>query len=83
MAVSYYVKPEMERYGICVVRRPDESPEMLLKRFKKKFSKSGIIQEYKNRMSYEKPSARKRKKRRDVERKRIKELNKELKRERM
>ena len=56
---NYY--PE-ERNGICVVRRKDESYEDLMKRFRKKFSKSGIIKELRDRTAYEKPSARKRRK---------------------
>jgi small subunit ribosomal protein S21 len=51
-----------ERNGICVVRRKDESFEDLLKRFRKKFSKSGIIKELRDRTYYEKPSAKKRRK---------------------
>jgi small subunit ribosomal protein S21 len=56
----YY--PE-ENNGICVVRRKDESVEDLIKRFRKKWSKSGIAKELKERMYYEKPSDKKRRKR--------------------
>ena len=49
--------------GICVVRRKGESDEDLLRRFRKKFSKSGLAKELRDRMYYEKPSdKRKRKK---------------------
>jgi small subunit ribosomal protein S21 len=51
-----------EHTGICVVRRKDESDEELLKRFRKKFSKSGIAKEFREKMYYEKPSDRKRRK---------------------
>lgn len=52
-----------ERNGICVVRRKDEPYEELLKRFRKKFSKSGIMKELRDRTYYEKPSIKKRRKR--------------------
>lgn len=56
----YY--PE-ENNGICVVRRKGETVEELIKRFRKKWSKSGIAKELKERMYYEKPSDKKRRKR--------------------
>jgi small subunit ribosomal protein S21 len=56
---NYY--PE-ERAGICVVRRKGESDEEFLKRFRKKYSKSGITKELRDRMYYEKPSDKKRRK---------------------
>lgn len=56
----YY--PE-ENNGICVVRRKGESVDDLIKRFRKKWSKSGIAKELKERMYYEKPSDKKRRKR--------------------
>lgn len=55
----YY--PE-ENSGICVVRRKGESDDELLKRFRKKYSKSGIAKELKERMYYEKPSDKRRRK---------------------
>ena len=51
-----------ENNGICVVRRKGESDEELLKRFRKKYSKSGIARELKERMFYEKPSDKRRRK---------------------
>jgi len=56
----YY--PE-ESNGICVVRRKGETVEELIKRFRKKWSKSGIAKELKERMYYEKPSDKRRRKR--------------------
>lgn len=44
------------------MKRKGESNEELLKRFKKKFSKSGISKELKDRMYFEKPSNKKRRK---------------------
>ena len=55
----YY--PE-ESNGICVVRRKGESVEDLIKRFRKKWSKSGVARELKERMYFEKPSAKKKRK---------------------
>jgi small subunit ribosomal protein S21 len=52
-----------EKSGICVVRRKDETYDDLVKRFRKKFSKSGIVKELRDRTYYEKPSAKKRRKR--------------------
>ena len=51
-----------ERAGICVVRRKGESDEDLLKRFRKKYTKSGIARELRDRMYYEKPSEKKKRK---------------------
>lgn len=51
-----------EHSGICVVRRKGEKFEDLMKRFRKKFSKSGISKELRDRMFYEKPSDKKRRK---------------------
>ncbi len=49
--------------------------ESLIKRFKKKFSKSGIIKELRDRSAFEKPSDKKRRKRRENKRTRNRELN--------
>jgi small subunit ribosomal protein S21 len=51
-----------EHAGICVVRRKGESGDELLKRFRKKFSKSGISKELRDRMYFEKPSDKRRRK---------------------
>lgn len=57
-----HYKPE-EKLGICVVKKKDESNTELIKRFRKKYSKSGIAKEYRDSMYYEKPSIKRRKKR--------------------
>jgi len=57
-----HYKPE-EKLGICVVKKRGESNLDLMKRFRKKYSKSGIAKEYRDAMYYEKPSIKKRKKR--------------------
>ena len=51
-----------EHSGICVVRRKGEGDEEFVKRFRKKFSKSGIAKELRDRMFFEKPSQKKRRK---------------------
>ena len=51
-----------EHAGICVIRRKGEGDEDLLKRFRKKYSKSGISKELRDRMYFEKPSDKRRRK---------------------
>lgn len=51
-----------EQSGICVVRRKGESDDELLKRFRKKYSKSGLAKELRDRMYFEKPSNKRRRK---------------------
>ena len=58
---SKYYKPD-EYSGICVVKRKNESEEDLIRRFRKKFSKSGLAKELRERMYFEKPSDKKRRK---------------------
>lgn len=58
---SDFYKPD-EHNGICVVRRKGEDGEELIRRFRKKFSKSGIAKEYREKMYYEKPSEKRRRK---------------------
>ena len=58
--MNYYNRKEK---GVCVVRRKNEGDEQFLRRFRKKFSKSGIMKEYKEKMYFEKPSDKKRRKR--------------------
>ena len=51
-----------EKVGICVIKREGEDDEDLIKRFRKKFSKSGLAKELRERMYFEKPSDKKRRK---------------------
>jgi len=51
-----------EHSGICVIRRKGEDVEDLMRRFRKKYSKSGIAKELRDRMHFEKPSDKKRRK---------------------
>ena len=48
--------------GVTVNLRKGESVESLIKRFKRKVGKSGILKEVRDRSEYLKPSVRKRKK---------------------
>lgn len=57
-----YFHPE-EHSGICVVRHEGESYDNLIRRFRKKCSKSGISRELRQRMYFEKPSNKRRRKR--------------------
>lgn len=59
--MSYYNREE--KSGVCVVKRDHENDEAFLRRFRKVFSKSGIMKEYKQKMYFEKPSDKKRRKR--------------------
>lgn len=59
--MKYYDK--RENGGICVVKRKGEDDEAMLRRFRKKFTKSGVMKEYKEKMYFEKPSDKKRRKR--------------------
>lgn len=56
---NYYPQ---ERAGICVVLHDGEDFESLFKRFRKKYSKSGLAKEFRDRMYYEKPSDKRRRK---------------------
>jgi len=72
-----YYHPD-ENTGICAVKREGESDEDLLKRYRKKFSKSGVIKELRDRAYYEKPSDKKRRKKSQSIRAREKDALKEL-----
>lgn len=83
MMASYnkYYHPE-ESAGICVVRREGEDYEDLMKRFRKKFSKSGVIKDLRDKTYYEKPSDKKRRKRAQSLRAREKDQEKEAEQQR-
>jgi ribosomal protein S21 len=42
--------------NLVVKPRKNESPERLIRRFNRKAKKAGIVQKYKNRQRYKKPS---------------------------
>lgn len=70
---DYYRTRFVKEAGVCVVLKPGESMFDLLRRFKKKFMKSGLSIEVRNRNFYEKPSVKKKKKRMLAERRRKRE----------
>jgi len=59
--------------GVFVERRDNEDGESLIRRFKKKVSKSGILQDLKKKSFYIKPGERRRKKSADARRRNEKE----------
>lgn len=62
-----------------MVRRKDESVDDLIRRFKKKYSKSGISKEIRQNLYYEKPSEKRRRKKMQSIRNIEKEKQKEVK----
>ena len=60
---------------------PDENPEKLIRRFTKKVKKERVIEDYRERMYYEKPSKKKRRlqarRRKVLEKLRLERENKE------
>ncbi len=66
---------------LWVVKRKGESSEDLVRRFRKKYSKSGITKELRDRMYFEKPSDKKRRKKAQAIRAIKKEIEKERKKE--
>ena len=71
--LNYYRTRLEQEAGVYVVLRPGELMPDLLKRFKKKFMKSGLNIEIRNKTFYEKPSLRKKRKRSIAERRRKRE----------
>lgn len=65
--------------GVFVERREGEDMETLIRRFKKKVSKSGILQDLKKKSFYVKPSDYKKKKSIDARRRNEKERIKNIK----
>ena len=72
-----------EHAGICVVRRNGESTENVIRRFRKKYSKSDLVKELRERMFFEKPGDKKRRKRKQNNRARQQEQRKELEKKRL
>jgi len=64
--------------GIFVERREGEDTETLIRRFKKKVSKSGILQDLKKKSFYMKPGEYRRKKSTDARRRNEKERMKNI-----
>ena len=47
--------------NVYVQKRRNETDERLIKRFARKVKREGVLEEYRNRMYYEKPSVKRRK----------------------
>lgn len=68
MAIAYFCKPFLEKcrikisnYNMIVINvKENESIDKALKRFKKKFEKTGVLKEVRSRSFYEKPSVARR-----------------------
>ena len=67
------------KIGVCVLLKHNESLSDLLRRFKKKFLKSGLSIEMRERTFYEKPSVKKKRKRILAMRRRKREEAKQFK----
>ena len=78
--MKYYQKNDPREQGVCVASRDGESYTDLIKRFKKKYSKSGLNKEVRNKMFFVKPGDRKRMKKVAAERMRQREEEKKQKR---
>lgn len=74
--LDYYRTRFVKRVGVCVMLKPGESMSDLLRRFKKRFMKSGLSIEMRSRTFYEKPSLKKKRKRMLAERRRKREETK-------
>lgn len=77
--MAHYKKDPREK-GICVVARKNEPLADMIKRFKKKYSKSGLTKEVRSKMFYVKPGDKKRMKRAAAERMRQRDQEKKVKR---
>ena len=62
-------KPHVKEIGLQVIRKNNESFESLLRRFKRKVSNDGILQELKTKRYFEKPSEKARRRMRQSIRK--------------
>ena len=62
--------------GICVVKRRNESMNDLIRRFKKKYSKSGLNKEVRDLLAFDKPCIKKTKKSAAAKRARIRDAQK-------
>jgi small subunit ribosomal protein S21 len=71
----YYNK--VYEVGICIVKRDGEDIESMIKRFKKKVNKSGILKDLKRKSQFDKPSIARRKKENEARRRLEREKRKE------
>ena len=57
---SQLLKPNKEKYLIGIIVQENEPIDRAIKRFKKKYERSGILKEFKKRTYFTKPSIKKR-----------------------
>ena len=69
---------DTKEIGICVVARGNEDIESLIRRFKKKVNKSGILKDLRKKEYYDKPSMAKRKKAAEARKRLERDLAKEM-----
>lgn len=74
-----YNKNNTKEIGISIVKRDGEDIESMIRRFKKKVIKSGIIKDCKRRDYYEKPSVARRRKSNEAQKRLEREAEKEMK----
>ena len=70
--------PNLKEIGISVVKRDSEDEESLIRRFKKKVNKSGILKDLKKKDYFDKPSMAKRKKKVEARKRLQREMQKEI-----
>lgn len=69
----YRSKFQSDENGISVIRREGEDVESLIRRFRKKVTKSGIFKDLKVKEFYEKPSIKKRRKQTEARKRKIRD----------
>jgi len=69
---------DLKEVGICVIARDKEDIESLIRRFKKKVNKSGILKDLRKKEYYDKPSMAKRKKSAEARKRLERDLAKEM-----
>jgi len=70
--------PNLKEVGIVVIKKDNEDDESLIRRFKKKVNKSGILKDLKKKDYFDKPSMAKRKKKVEARKRLEREIQKEL-----
>ena len=69
---------DLKEVGISVIARDKEDVESLIRRFKKKVNKSGILKDLRKKEYYDKPSMAKRKKSAEARKRNERDLAKEM-----
>jgi small subunit ribosomal protein S21 len=69
---------DLKEVGIAVIARDKEDIESLIRRFKKKVNKSGILKDLRKKEHFDKPSMAKRKKKAEARKRLERDLQKEM-----